>query len=212
VSATRSTPDRDRLAQGRLLSDLPRRLTELPRGLLAFHAWLAMRERPTEQALAKRVARLEAELEVRDLLNRYAYCYDAKDIDALMSIYSEDCVLVNHRGTYNGRAAIRANYSAAMDASQLSFHNLTNLQIGISPDLGEAWATGYLYTVSVTEDGPWAAAATCVFHLQRREGRYVAVESRIHVSSRHSLGPEPKQSSLERPTPTESATSEELVR
>lgn len=91
--------------------NFPKTLYELPRGLLGAHTKLASwrSEKPVDR-LEDRVASLEVELAARDLLNQYAYFYDAKDLDGLMRLYSEDCVVVNRRGTYIGPAAIRANY------------------------------------------------------------------------------------------------------
>ena len=60
--------------------------------------------------MALPVALLEAEQDVRDLLTRYAYAWDSRDIGGCVGLFAEDAVLITTRGTYEGRDAIRDNY------------------------------------------------------------------------------------------------------
>jgi ketosteroid isomerase-like protein len=192
--------------------NFPKTLYELPRSLLGAHTKLASwrPEKPGE-ALEARVVRLEVELAARDLLNRYTYFYDAKDLDSLMRLYSDDCVVVNRRGTYVGPAAIRANYQYSIESSRLSFHNATNVQVAVAPGGSEAWLTAYLYAIHIRTEGPAGIAATCVFHIAKRPDQFKIIESRIVVSDRHLLGPTPPRWTERVPAPTRAQTSEDLI-
>lgn len=48
--------------------------------------------------LEQRVARLEAELELRDLQVQYIHALDSSDVDQIMTFFAEDAVLLNPAG------------------------------------------------------------------------------------------------------------------
>jgi hypothetical protein len=167
----------------------PRSLFELPRTLLGLHVSAAKQPRTDTPSLEDRVAVLELEAEARRVLCQYAYCYDAGDLDGLMDIYTDDCVVVNRQGTWAGREAIRENYARAISQRHRSFHHLADIAIWPSPSRTEAWVTGYIHNLMVRESGPGGAMASFVFHLRRDGSELKVCECRIVVSNQHSYGP-----------------------
>jgi ketosteroid isomerase-like protein len=168
---------------------LPNSLYEIPRSLLSLHVALVRRPRPKSQDLETRVARLEAVVDIQRILHQYAYSYDAGDIEAMMEIYSDDCLLVNGSGTYAGAEAIRSNYLEAISARETAFHHLADVEIATSEDVAEAWATGYLHNLAVRDGNAGGTMASCVFHLRRFEDAWRVIECRIVVSNQHGYAP-----------------------
>jgi ketosteroid isomerase-like protein len=190
----------------------PRSLRELPRTLLGSHV-LAAKNRPSELgSLEERVAVLEIEAAARNLLLRYAYCYDAGDLDGLMEIYAEDCIVVSRRGTYVGTDAVRENYARAVSERKVSFHHIANSAVWPSPDRTEAWVTGYLHNLLVRESGPGGAMSSFVFHIRRDDGEWKVVETRIAISNQHSYGPAGARTHIPKPVePTRPETVADLI-
>jgi ketosteroid isomerase-like protein len=168
---------------------LPTSLYEIPRSLLALHVQLVRRPRPRRGDLEARVARLEAVQEIQRLLHQYAYSFDAGDIEAMMEIYSDDCLLINGSGTYAGAAAIRTNYQQAIAARETAFHHLADVEIATSDDIDEAWATGYLHNLAVRDGNAGGTMASFLFHLRRFDEEWKVVECRIVVSNQHGYAP-----------------------
>jgi ketosteroid isomerase-like protein len=168
---------------------LPTSLYDLPSTLLGFHVQLASRQPPEDSSIEHRVARLEARNDIQRVLHLYAYSYDAGDIDRMMSIYSDDCVLVNGGGTFEGLDSIRSNYEQAILERGYAFHHISDIEIAIDDDLRSGWATGYLHNLAVRDGNPGGTMASCVFHLGKREGQWKVIECRIAVSEQHSFGP-----------------------
>jgi ketosteroid isomerase-like protein len=168
---------------------LPSSLYDLPRSLLSLHVALSRRRRPQPGDLESRVARLEAVNDIMRLLHQYAYSYDAGDIDAMMEIYDDECVLVNGAGTFAGTEAIRTNYLQAIAARETAFHHLADVEIATSDDVTEGWATGYLHNLAVRDGNAGGTMATCVFHVRRNGEIWRVLECRIAVSNQHGYGP-----------------------
>jgi ketosteroid isomerase-like protein len=171
--------------------DLPQSLYDLPRSLFGFHVALVKgsRSRARAGSVEDRLARLEAESDIRTVINQYAYCYDEGDLDGLMQIYSADCRLINNKGTFVGQQAIRDNYAQNIDERSFGFHHVTDIQIGLDAEATSAWASGFLYNVAVREGNPTGTMASCLFHLAIRDDIWQVVESRIVVSNRHRFLP-----------------------
>jgi ketosteroid isomerase-like protein len=189
----------------------PKTLYELPRKLLGFHAMLAFRPRPSRAALEERVAVLEAESQIRNLLNRYAYGYDGDDLDHLKLIYSDDCLLVNRHGTFVGPGAIRANYQRGVNARAVSFHHLSNVEISLEPSNAEAWVTAYIYNLTVKDGTGGGAMASCVFHVKRNAAGWLVHECRVVVTHQHDFLPRAARESNKKPVPTRPETVAELI-
>lgn len=171
----------------------PKSLYELPRTLLGFHVAIVRgnhRRLDARKSIEERLARLEVEAAARHLLNHYAYCYDAGDLDGMMDVYSDDCLLINRLGTFKGAEAIRANYERAISERTVSFHHIADIEVYPSEDASEAWVTAYIHNLAVRRGDPGGTMATCVFHMRHGEdGGWKFSESRIAISDQHSFLP-----------------------
>src|SRR5215813_5459136 len=92
---------------------------DLRGGMWAAHLPVARMPRPVGTTVESRLRLLEDERAVHDVLTRYTHFYDAGDIDGVMSVFHPDCTLVNPRGTYVGREAIRRNYAFLISLSKV---------------------------------------------------------------------------------------------
>lgn len=188
-------------------------LYDLPRTLLGAHVQFVQqaRHRDRGRSLDERVARIEAEQDVRALVNQYAYCYDEGDIDGLMDIYSDDCRLVNNKGTFVGTAAIRANYQDNISGRAFGYHHVTDVQVVLDDAATTAWASGFLYNVAVRKGIATGTMANCLFHVTVRDGRWQVIESRIAIGNRHEFLPRDVPPDTVSPHATDSATVADLI-
>jgi uncharacterized protein (TIGR02246 family) len=125
--------------------------------------------------LARRVATLEDERAVVDLLTRYGFAVDSNDPSATAALYAEDCVV-----EIDGDDRIRSGEGMA-DMVRGRGHQslLPNCAHQMGPfsvrvDGDRATATGYGRVYLHTEDGfrIWRVSAGR-WELQRRDGRWV---------------------------------------
>ena len=189
----------------------PKTLSELPGRLLGFHVQVVKSPVETDGSIEDRLRVLEVEAAARRLVDRYAYCYDAGDIDGLIEIYDEHCVVVNRHGTFVGRDAIRGNYERAVADRAVSFHHLANVQVWPAPSRAEAWATGYIHALSVRDGVAGGSMASFVFHLREEAAGWRIVESRIAISDKHSFGPPRERRTTSPPVPTRPETVADLI-
>jgi hypothetical protein len=141
------------------------------------HHALARAPRPRPDSIEDRLELIESELAARDVLCRYAYFYDGKDIDGLMSVFHPEAKVVNPRGTYIGADAIRANYEFLMGLFRIVFHYAPNVMVRVLD--GSAWVTSYLLSVGVVGDGFNANCSSYVARLVRHGGHWRIKEMRI---------------------------------
>jgi ketosteroid isomerase-like protein len=170
---------------------LPETLYELPRTLLGFHVQLVKQADKNNRSatIEDRLSRLEAERDIRTVINQYAYCYDEGDLDGLMDIYSHDCRLINNKGTFVGTDAIRANYADNISDRSFGYHHVSDVQIVLDDDGTAAWVSGFLYNLAVRNSVATGTMANCVFHLKVLGDSWKVVESRITVGNRHEFLP-----------------------
>ena len=96
---------------------------------------------------------LEAERDVRDLLTRYVYNWDSRDLAGCVALFAEDARLITTRGTYEGRDAIRANYEGMAlgkkpGEGEGPLHRPVNVLVRVEPGLKQAWLTAYWHVVA----------------------------------------------------------------
>jgi ketosteroid isomerase-like protein len=166
-------------------------LYDLPRTLLGAHVLFVKQARPRERlaTIEERVTHLEAEWDVRSVINQYAYCYDEGDIDGLMDIYSDDCRLINNKGTFVGSDAIRANYEDNIGARSFGYHHVSDVQVVLNDTATAAWASGFLYNLAVRQGVATGTMANCLFHLALTGSGWKVIESRIVIGNRHEFLP-----------------------
>ena len=164
------------------------------------------------KALEQRIQLVEEELAVRDLLAKYTYCYDGNDLDGTMSVFHDDCVLINPRGTYVGKEAIRRNYEYLIAQRKFTFHYVTNVAVRLLDDGRQARMTAYHYSVSVSHNGGLAAVGgTYADRLIKVDEQWKIIERRITLNYRHVLSPEPPSSATPPPCPSIAETSGDLI-
>jgi ketosteroid isomerase-like protein len=131
--------------------------TSLP-DALSRDMWKPLRDnvaqlQVTGDSIERRLARLEAESYIRDLLVKYCYSYDSNDIEGVMATFSHDCVLVNPRATFAGAEAIQRNYEHLFTTRRYSFHHVTNVTMRFNEALNEASVTSYWSDKHVGKSG-----------------------------------------------------------
>jgi ketosteroid isomerase-like protein len=135
----------------------------------------------------QRLAIVDAEAEILDEFRRYHMYYNAGEIDSVVGLFTEDCVIVNSRGTYTGRVAIRENFDVLKDmkadlGSAMALTYGTNHFVRVvSPT--EAWQTAYFISVNLIGGDASSAFGTYVNHF-RKEDRWRVAEQRLTVHGR----------------------------
>ena len=101
----------------------------------------SMRER--EMDFETRLARLEAEADIRDLVSRYSFDIDDREIDRIALLFTEDAAVRSADGMMNaiGRAQIISMYKARFDVLGPGAHYTHDLVLDLS-DLADGEASG----------------------------------------------------------------------
>jgi uncharacterized protein (TIGR02246 family) len=173
---------------------------------------LAARPRCLDQSPEGRAEVLHEEAEVLDLFRRYHYHYDACNVDAVLKLFTDDCVVVNPRGTYIGTDAIRSNYEYLTKKRFFIQHFGTNTLVRFEEGMKEAWLGAFYYSVVISSKGrAFAVGGTYLDRLRKEpDGQWRIFEQRITGNFRtrvEGLGP----GKGEPPTPTFARTSEDLI-
>jgi len=79
-------------------------------GLEALRRIAALPRWPAGSSDAIRQRLLAEEATLRDDLIAYGYAMDAGDVDAVMEYFTDDVVISNPRGRYQGKDIVRKNY------------------------------------------------------------------------------------------------------
>ncbi len=119
-------------------------------------------------SLLARVERLEAHLGIQQIVSRYAMALDARDLDGLVSLFTDD-VGCGRWGT--GRDALRRFFDTVLRR----FYRSQHLVCGHVIDLIDAdHASGRVYCRAEHEDrGQWITMAICYFDsYERRQGQW----------------------------------------
>ena len=111
-------------------------------------------------SLEVRLARVEGELEVRDLVARWVYFHDAGFLAEKVALHHPDCVIHHHSGDLIGRKDIAAFFAVGPpnDAISDMRHRVTSQTVRfLSPTRARSFAQ-YLWAQTVQgPDGPRAA-------------------------------------------------------
>lgn len=93
--------------------------------------------------LEDRIARLEAESQIRQLVARYCFYIDDREIDRVATLFTHDCTLRSADGVMNanGVDAIIDLYHGRLDVLGPGHHFMHDIQIDFVGD-GKAEATG----------------------------------------------------------------------
>jgi ketosteroid isomerase-like protein len=177
-----------------------------------MHEAVANLPRSRPASLEDRVRLLEEEQAARDLLVRYTYFYDAGNLDGVMSVFHDDGVLINPRGTYAGKDAIRRNYGFLISLSKIVFHFAPNVLVRVADDWQQAWMTAYYYGTAVTPDGKLiATAGTYADRLTKTGADWQIIARRITYNFRNFLTPAPPTDIPSAPAPSRAESSRDLL-
>jgi len=126
--------------------------------------------------LAKRLERVVARDEIRQLVYRYALAIDSRDLDLLVSLFVPD---VRVGRTRSGRDALRESFEESLSAIGVSILFVGNHVIDFQDD---AHASGVVYCRGQIQDGEkWIEQAIQYRDLyERRDGEWLFVR-RNHV-------------------------------
>lgn len=97
--------------------------------------------------LEQRIARLEDEREIKDILHHYTRCVDRGDVAGIASCYTEDgCFIPSDKSVpISGKSAIFAVFTKLLDPNvKTSAHYITNQQLDFVSD-NEAVVFAYFY-------------------------------------------------------------------
>jgi len=185
-------------------------IVDMPRSIFGAHVGLLPdRAQLRSSSVEERLSRLELLVAGQDILSRYAYLYDAKELDALLALYAEDATLINSSGTYAGLLAIRAAHEADLPRTNYSFHHFTTISVtGAGPDM---CVSAYLYNMAAREDQPYGTVASVIFRLVLVHDVWKIVEARIALTARHALAPIGFKPAGAPPYATGDRTSSELI-
>ncbi len=162
--------------------------------------------------LEDRIRLIEEEQAIRDLLVRYIYCYDADDLDGVMSVFHDDCVLINPRGTYIGSEAIRRNYAHRISERKIGFHYAPNVAVRVAEDGQQAWMTAYYYAVGGSQSaGLSGTGGTYADRLIKVDGEWKIIERRITFNLRHVLTPAQPKNATPPPVGTIAESSRDII-
>jgi ketosteroid isomerase-like protein len=92
--------------------------------------------------LTHRLARLEDRARIQDLIAAYAIAVDDRDLDAVVSMFTEDGEFVRSGVTSRGRDAIRDFYRDAVDRYILTLHQPLSDLISLDGDHARGLLTG----------------------------------------------------------------------
>ncbi|SEJ66365.1 SnoaL-like domain-containing protein [Sphingobium sp. AP50] len=150
--------------------------------------------RPRTAGLSKEdIAILDhEEAEVLDAFKRYHYLYDSRDLDGVVARFTDDCVLVNPRGTYIGKDAIRENYEYLINRPRFFIHYGTNTLVRFEPGMEEAWLGAFYQAAIILPDkSSYTGCGTYMKRLHKRTGEWRVFEARITGNHRfdHMVGP-----------------------
>jgi ketosteroid isomerase-like protein len=145
---------------------------------------------------------LNDEAEITAAFRQYHLYYEAGEMDLLMDVFTEDCVVVNPRGTFIGREAEREYLAYLCRRQVFHLHLATNVMVRVV-GRDEAWLSAYWHGMSVIDEGTvhtdgWG---TYINHF-RKEDRWRIAEQR---TAPHWPAMNPSAEEMRRIMPTDEA-------
>jgi uncharacterized protein (TIGR02246 family) len=125
-----------------------------------------------------RIAALETDRELRDVLARYIDALDSGDLDAIMCFIHDDCVIVGPRGTLVGKDQIRQDYAFVLANSTARVHRATNVVVRVVAD-DEAWIASRNSAILRRHDGTLIAVVAVVVDRLLKDGEWRMQRRRV---------------------------------
>jgi uncharacterized protein (TIGR02246 family) len=137
-----------------------------------------------------RIAALETDRELREVLARYIDALDSGDLDAIMRFIHDDCVIVGPRGTLEGKDRIRRDYEFVLANSTARVHRATNVVVRAIAD-DEAWIASRNTAILRRRDGTLIAVVAVVIDRVLKQGEWRMRQRRIAPIVSYAPEPEP---------------------
>jgi uncharacterized protein (TIGR02246 family) len=132
-----------------------------------------------DAAVLRRLDRIESTLAIQRLAHLYSQAIDARDFEAVVSLFDEDGRLVSVRaGTARGRAALRENWERLFRTFGPTIHLVASHRVDFDDD---DEAHGVVYARAEHEVGNEWIVQTFQYwdHYVRRDGTWQFLERRI---------------------------------
>jgi hypothetical protein len=132
---------------------------------------------------------LREELAVREALARYTYSFDRGDLDAVMTFFTDDCVVTDRHGTsHKGIDEARANYAKLIDTVPRRFHVWSSVVVRLSDGLQDGWRIAYFYAyLEPIGEPPEAVGGPVVDRMVKVNGEWRIRERSVGVDLDHVL-------------------------
>jgi uncharacterized protein (TIGR02246 family) len=140
----------------------------------------------TATTVEDRIASLETDRELRDLLARYIDALDSGDLDAIMRFIRDDCVIVGPRGTLVGKDDIRRDYEFVLANSTARVHRATNVVVRLAAD-DEAWIASRNTAILRRRDDTLIAVVAVVVDRLLKDGEWRMQQRRVAPVVSYSL-------------------------
>jgi len=133
------------------------------------------------EGILRRLQRLEDERDIELTFRRYHACYDAGDVEAILSCYTEDAIQINARGTYRGHDELRESYRWLTSGQKLAIHHGTNVVVTLDEDdPGQATLNAFWFAAVMThQDRLMPCGGTYVHRMRRVDGEWLIAKQRI---------------------------------
>ena len=143
------------------------------------------------EAILERLRRLEDERDIERVFRRYHALYDAGDVDGLMSVYTEDAIQINARGTYRGHDELRRSYQWLVENQKSIIHYGTNVVVELDEDdLDRALLTAFWSAMNTGyNEVTTLSGGTYVNRMRRVAGQWKISEQRISFHFLNRLEP-----------------------
>lgn len=151
-------------------------------------------EKPKRDLSAK-VEELEDRENIRELLATYTYYWNSKDVDGIIRIMSDDCVILHgypYKGVFKGKEQARNFFENILKKApekglrlqgQEDKHHITNITIRVDQEMKRANAHTYFFRVSTGKKGEEEAGVIATgwyfFSLKKEGGEWKVQQMRI---------------------------------
>jgi uncharacterized protein (TIGR02246 family) len=126
--------------------------------------------------LTDRIARLEARLELQELVARYCHCVDAGDAERLAELFTPDCSFLFPEGLVEGREAVLTFLTERLRRYDFTLHYPHSVVLDL---VGPDDATGI-----VVQHGEHARDRTCSLGAFRYDDVYTRASGRWRFARR----------------------------
>ena len=137
-------------------------------GLAALQKLASLPRWPDHVSEADQLDLLREEAAIGDQFMVYAYAYDNSDLDAVLTFFTDDCVIRNPRGEVRGAKDLRDNYVLLFSYWKFQRHAWSNVIIRfLDTTPSEAYIGAYHNAILVSDERTLAGTGTDIRHLKK---------------------------------------------